>query len=132
MEKDYIPIDTYIAITGHSRKNILQSINKPTDYNWMRFKKVDNQIYVHHDFYAPLKNKLHELLEESTILAHNEFRLCRELSILSKGQYKEKTLRRYFQRYSFKQIQKALNIINLLETYIQKNSLFPKGTLNGY
>ena len=111
--------------------NTLKSLAyKPTEFNYLRFKERNGKLFVRTDFQAPLKEELDELRLKALIIAHNENNLCQELEKLSHGKLKKASLQKYFYRYNFKQMGKAISIIQLLKKYINQNSFFDESELN--
>lgn len=128
-ELEYITIEQFAEFEGLEESSIKKYINKPTKFNYLRFKKINGRLYVCCDFYAPFKNELAELKDKALIIAKNENNLCKELSLLSNGSIKQGTLQKYFYRFRFKQIEKAIEVMNLLKEFISKNSLFEESEL---
>jgi len=88
-----------------------------------RFKTIDNKLHVIENYRYPFADELNDLREKALVISHSENNLCRELSIL--GNINKETIRKYFYRFTFKQIKPVKELISLLTTYINQNSLFP-------
>lgn len=130
MINEYIPLEQYAKLEEVDEQKIKNCMYQSSNFNYLRFKKKNNRIYVCNDFHAPLKNELHELKNKALIIAKNECNLCKELVKLSGNKIKKTAIEKYFYRARFKSIAKAMQIINLLKKYIKENSLFPESDLN--
>jgi|GEM_PF-6227219 len=118
----FLPIETvanYHDVKVSSLKSLFYKNYAGKD---LKFKIKDGKLLVNLDYKYPLAQKLDELRQKALIIAKNEHNLAKELSLLL-GK-KEDSILRYFIRYTFKRTKLALDIINALEIYIAKNSLF--------
>lgn len=121
--RKYLPIEVIAEYEDTSIENIKSLSRNNTFGNDIRFKKIDNKLYVLENHKAPLANELNELREKALIIAKTENNLCYELSLISN--LKQNTIQQYFYRFTFKRIERAMMMINLLKNYINQNSLFP-------
>ncbi len=128
-DSDFISIESVAAIEGKNVEDLKRLIYRKTDYNYLRFKIVNGKLFMRADYEAPLKEDLDRLRQKALIIAKTENNLCSELSKLSKNKIKKETLQKYFYRYRFKQIAKAIRIIDLLKKYISQNSLINESDL---
>lgn len=130
MINDYIPLEQSALLEEIDEKKIKNCMYQTSRFNYLRFKKKNNKIYVCSNFTAPLKNELFELKNKALIIAKTENNLCKQLYILSNKKIKETAIQKYFYRSRFKRIEKAMEIISLLKKYISQNSLFNESELN--
>lgn len=131
MINDYIPLGQYAELEELDEVKIKKCIyHKSTKFNYLRYKMKNKKLYVCNNFNAPLKDQLLELKNKALIISKNEQNLCKQLHLLSNKKIKESTIQKYFYRSRFKQIEKAIKVINLLKKYINENSLFPESDLN--
>jgi DNA uptake protein ComE-like DNA-binding protein len=129
MKPNYLPVED-VAILNDIDINSLKSLYSKTNVygNDERFKKIDGKLYVLENYKYPFADELNDLRQKALILAKNENNLCKELAKL--GSYKKSTLQKYFYRFTFKQIKTAKEVMELLKTYINQNSLIPLEDLN--
>lgn len=126
---NFVSADALAVQEGISLNSLKLLTYKPTNYNYLRFKNIDGKLFIRTDFNAPFRDELDTLRQKALIIAHTENNLCKQLSLLSLGTIKKEALQKYFYRYRFKQIEKALNIIELLKKYINQNSIFEESEL---
>ena len=130
MINNYIPLEQYALLEEIDEKKIKNCMYQSSRFNYLRFKKKNNKIYVCSNFTAPLKDELFELNNKALIIAKTENNLCKQLYILSNKKIKETAIQKYFYRSRFKRIEKAMEIISLLKKYISQNSLFNESELS--
>lgn len=129
MINEYIPLEQSALLEEIDEKKIKNCMYQSSRFNYLRFRKKNNKIYVCSNFTAPLKDKLFELKIKALIIAKTENNLCKQLYILSDKKIKETAIQKYFYRSRFKRIEKAMEIISLLKKYISQNSLFNESEL---
>lgn len=121
MNQRFLPIQT-VARMNEVEPIFILNIYYKNKYD-ERFKEIDGKLFVAENYKYPLADELEELRQKALIVAHNENALCLELAKI--GNLKYQTIRRYLYRFTFKHIEVAKRIINLLIQYIERNSLFP-------
>ena len=123
----FLPISK-VAELNNINKNHLKSLSyKEYEGNDFRFKKIGGVLYVLENYKYPYAQELDTLRQKALIIAHTEYSLCVELSKIS--DLKVATLQKYFYRFTFKRAGQAKKVIQLLKTYIKKNSLFSEELL---
>jgi hypothetical protein len=125
MKQKYLPIDTVSILNEVEPIEIMNLYYKNKEDE--RFKVIDGNVFVIENYKYPLADELNKLREKALIIASNENRLCKELSEMSGIDYD--TLRKYFYRFTFKQMSKAKQVLNLLKLYVKNNSLFTEEEL---
>ena len=121
MSQKYLPINTVAELNEvepHTIMNLYYK-NKKDE----RFKTIDNQLCVLQDYQYPYAIELDKLRNIALVIASNENNLCVELANMSGENYQ--TFRKYFYRFTFKQVNTAKHMMNLLNSFINSNSLFP-------
>ncbi|MCK5111074.1 MAG: hypothetical protein KAQ94_06090 [Arcobacteraceae bacterium] len=126
MTQKYLPIQAVATINEVEPIKIMSIYYKNKDDE--RFKIIDGKVFVVENYKYPFADELNELREKALVISHNENKLCHELSLL--GNTNKDTLRKYFYRFTFKQVKQAKELIALLTLYINQNSLFPTEELN--
>ena len=126
MEVEFLPIG-YVANYHEVKESSIKSLfYKNYNGKSLKFKVAnDGKLLVNLDYKYPLANRVDELRQIALETAKTEYQLCKELSKIT-GK-KIDTIQRYFIRFTFKQVDKADEIIKALETYISRNSLFGFG-----
>lgn len=121
---EFLPVDV-VASYYEVQKSSLISIYHHKEYKGrdLKFKKDEQgKLLVNMDYKYPLASKVEKLREQALETAKTEYNLSKEIAKLT-GK-KVDTIQRYFYRFTFKNTQTADEIINALETYISRNSLF--------
>lgn len=120
---EFLPLEIVADYHGVSKASLKSLFYKKYNGKKIKFKIDDNgELLVNLDYKYPLANKLDELRQKALETAKNEHNLSIELSKIT-GK-KVDTIQRYFIRYTFKQVEKAEEMISALKIYISKNSLF--------
>jgi uncharacterized protein YeeX (DUF496 family) len=118
----YIPAKQYCDLEGISLSTLKTLQYKKISGNDIRFKKENGQLLVHENFKALYRAKVEDLFYKALIIAKNENALAKEIAkMIGK---KKGTVLKYFTRFTFKHNQKAIEVVEALEKYIQTNSIF--------
>lgn len=120
---EFLPLDIVADYHGINKASLKSIFLKNYQGKNIKFKLLENgELLVNLDYKYPLAKKVEELREKALETAKTEHNLCIELSKITGKKFD--TIHRYFHRFTFKQIDKAEEIIEALELYISRNSLF--------
>lgn len=120
---EFLPLEVVADYHGIDKASLKSLFYKNYKGKNIKFKLLDNgELLVNLDYKYPLAQKLDELRQIALETAKNEHNLSCELSLIT-GK-KIDTIQRYFFRFTFKQVEKAEEMIIALEKYINNNSLF--------
>jgi hypothetical protein len=124
---NYIPAKQYCELHECNLATLKTLRYKNISGNEIRFQVIGGELYVHENFKALYKEEVEDLFYKALIIAKNENALAKEIATILKK--KKGTVLKYLTRFTFKHNDKAHEIVEALEQYIQKNSLFPQEML---
>lgn len=118
---DYITLEQASILYEIPKKNIYALQYNHSKSNKIRFKTINNKVYIHKNFQALLSDELQEVYYEAVYIAGSMSNLAKELSKLSG--IKAATLERYFIRFTFTQYEKAAKVLKYMKKYIEQNPI---------
>ncbi|NOQ32440.1 MAG: hypothetical protein GQ570_15130 [Helicobacteraceae bacterium] len=124
----FVPIDVLAYQKDIAPSSLRTLTYKQTAGNHLRFKTdKDGKLLINTNYKTPMQEELQTLYFkalESTPTASSLANEIYKLTIKQNRPIKKDTLYRYLHRFTFVQVEHALEIKELLQTFIKQNNLF--------